>query len=141
MMAKWMCGEGIHDLPYEYWEECPNCGRNLTGLEYERKKDEYVAQLETDLAFSRKMNRTMGITALVKEYEALQRQVEGLREALGAIVGWSEAYPLDVFPEPNFKKAHQLLKAGGMTLDAISASSMRHVVEGVGKIAKEALDV
>jgi hypothetical protein len=54
-------------------------------------------------------------------------------------VSWSEAYPLTVFPEPDFIKARELLEAGGMTLDAISASSMRHVVEGVGKIAKEAL--
>ena len=55
------------------------------------------------------------------------------------IVQWSEAYPLDVFPEPDFKRAHELLRAGGMTLDAISASNMRHVVEGVGKIARAAL--
>jgi hypothetical protein len=32
-------------------------------------------------------------------------------------------------------KAAELLKAGGMTLDAISASNMRHVVEGVGNAA------
>jgi hypothetical protein len=36
-------------------------------------------------------------------------------------------------------KAAELLKAGGMTLDAISASNMRHVVEGVGKIARDAI--
>jgi hypothetical protein len=43
------------------------------------------------------------------------------------------------FPEPDLKKARQLLEAGGMTLDAISAHCMRHVVKGVGKIAKQAL--
>lgn len=63
-----------------------------------------------------------------------------LREALEAIATWSDAYPLDVFPEPDFEKAHKLLQAGGMTLDAISASNMRHVVEEVGKIAKKALE-
>jgi hypothetical protein len=62
-----------------------------------------------------------------------------LREALERIVQWSEAYPLDVFPEPDFKKARALLEAGGITLDAVSASCMRHVIEGVGKIAREAL--
>ena len=41
---------------------------------------------------------------------------------------WEQAYPLDAFPEPDFKKAAALLKAGGMTLDAVSASNMRHVV-------------
>ena len=66
--------------------------------------------------------------------------IERYEEALQQIVQWSKAYPLDIFPEPDFKKASELLKAGGMTLDAISASCMRHVVEGVGKIAREALE-
>lgn len=65
---------------------------------------------------------------------------ERLREALENIVRWSEAYPLSVFPEPDFAKAAMLLKAGGMTLDAISASNMRHVVNGVAKIARAALE-
>jgi hypothetical protein len=60
-------------------------------------------------------------------------------EALQRIVQWSEAYPLDIFPEPNWPKAAELLKAGGITLDAVSASCMRHVVKGVGNIAREAL--
>jgi hypothetical protein len=59
--------------------------------------------------------------------------------ALQQIVQWSEAYPLAAFPEPDFSKAAALLRAGGMTLDAISAHCMRHVVEGVGNIAREAL--
>jgi hypothetical protein len=73
------------------------------------------------------------------EIVALQQSNDRMERALRAIVSWSEAYPLTVFPEPDFIKARELLEAGGMTLDAISASSMRHVVEGVGKIAKEAL--
>ena len=68
-----------------------------------------------------------------------EETLERYEEALEHIVQWSEAYPLDIFPEPDFKKAAELLKAGGITLDAISASCMRHVVEGVGKIAREAL--
>jgi hypothetical protein len=62
-----------------------------------------------------------------------------LEEALQRIVQWSEAYPLTVFIEPDWKKAAELLKAGGVTLDSISAACMRHVVEGVGEIAREAL--
>lgn len=72
----------------------------------------------------------------------LRKQLEPAdkwRLALEGIKRWADAYPLDIFPEPDFKKAHQLLVAGGMTLDGISASSMRHVVEGVGKIASDAL--
>ena len=67
-------------------------------------------------------------------------RLERYQEALQRIVQWSEAYPLDVFPEPDLRKAHELLQAGGVTLDALSAHAMRHVVTGVGKIAKEALE-
>ena len=72
-------------------------------------------------------------------WEATDRRLAALETALQGIATWSDAYPLDVFLEPDFKKAHEVLKAAGMTLDAISASSIRHVVEGVGKIAKSAL--
>ena len=41
-------------------------------------------------------------------------------------------------PEPDWKAARKLLEAGGISLDSISAHCMRHVVEGVGKIAREA---
>ena len=69
----------------------------------------------------------------------LEQRAERLEDGHEKIIQWAKAYPLDIFPEPDFGKAGELLKAGGMTLDAISASNMRHVVEGVGKIAKEAL--
>jgi hypothetical protein len=65
--------------------------------------------------------------------------IERYEEALQRIVQWSEAYPLDIFPEPDLKRAADLLRAGGITLDAISAHCMRHVIEGVGRIAREAL--
>jgi hypothetical protein len=77
------------------------------------------------------------------EAEATVADLEGRLErahvALQEIARWSEAYPLDIFPEPDFAKAHQVLKANGMTIDAISASAVRHAIEGVGKIARNAL--
>ena len=79
------------------------------------------------------------LEAAGREVAVLESEVAQAKDALRRIVQWSEAYPLDVFPEPDFKRAHELLKAGGMTLDAISASNMRHVVEGVGEIARAAL--
>jgi hypothetical protein len=62
-----------------------------------------------------------------------------LRDALQQIEAWSRAYPLKVFPEPDMTRVRELLEAGGITLDAVSASNMRHVIEGVGKIASDAL--
>jgi hypothetical protein len=38
---------------------------------------------------------------------------------------WVSVYPLEVFPEPDMDRARKLLEAGGMTLDAISASNVR----------------
>ena len=81
----------------------------------------------------------MRIHKWADEVAQLEQRVEELEEALGSIRQWSDAYPLDIFPEPDFKKAQEILKAGGMTLDGISASNMRHVVEGVGEIAKSVL--
>lgn len=80
---------------------------------------------------------------IVIDYKAVakmqEERADRLEEALLRIVQWADAYPLDIFPEPDFKKAHEVLTANGMTLDAISASNMRHVVTGVGKIARAAL--
>jgi hypothetical protein len=69
-----------------------------------------------------------------------QERIDELIEALEKIERWSRAYLLAVFPEPDPAKAAELLKAGGMTLDSITAHVARHVVEGIGKIAREALD-
>jgi hypothetical protein len=60
-------------------------------------------------------------------------------DALEKLQGWADAYPLTVFPEPDFAKAHELLQAGGMTMNAISASNMRHVINGVRDIVAEGL--
>ena len=62
-------------------------------------------------------------------------------EALDKILQWAQAYPLDVFPEPDFKRVHEVLKAAGLSLDQVSASNMRHVVNGVARLAREGLPV
>jgi plasmid maintenance system antidote protein VapI len=47
------------------------------------------------------------------------------------LTDWLAAYSLDIFPEPDIKKARELLGAGGMTVDAISATMGRHVLKRV----------
>ena len=74
-----------------------------------------------------------------QHYECLVRERAADVEALRRIVQWSEAYPIDIFPEPDFRAVRRALDAGGLTLDAVSASNMRHVVTGVGKIARARL--
>jgi hypothetical protein len=70
---------------------------------------------------------------------ALSEENDRLILALEMIERWADAYPLTVFPEPDLVKARKLLEAGGMTLDSISADAMRHVIKGVGNIARGAL--
>ena len=67
-------------------------------------------------------------------------RIDELEAALYRIVQWADAYPLDIFPEPDLKLAADALKTVGITLDSISAYVARHVVSGVGKIARNALD-
>lgn len=69
----------------------------------------------------------------------IEEKFDRMEEALERIQTWSKAYPLKAFPKPDLKKAHEALKAVGMTLDVISADAMRHVLDGVKDIAKQAL--
>jgi hypothetical protein len=69
----------------------------------------------------------------------LYDRIDELEQALGKIVSWSEAYPLQTFPEPALNKARALLEAGGISLASIIADATRHVVIGVGRIARKAL--
>lgn len=71
--------------------------------------------------------------------EALHNRIERLEAALHQIESWSRAYPLKVFPEPDWDKVREVLATGGLTLDAVSAGNMRHVIQGVGRIARDAL--
>ena len=73
------------------------------------------------------------------EITALRQQLEEAREALVQIEQWTEAYPKTVFPEPDFAKVRELLEAGGITLDSVSASNMRHVLKGVAGIVSPAI--
>lgn len=76
---------------------------------------------------------------LQKRNDDLQAENERLKEGYRRIGNWTKAYPLEVFPKPDMKKAAKVLKAAGMTLDAIAADNMRHVLNGVKDIAMEAL--
>ena len=59
------------------------------------------------------------------------------------IVDWAEAYPLQVFQELDKQEweevARVLKEQGAPSLARISASNMRHVIEGVRKHAQDAL--
>lgn len=64
---------------------------------------------------------------------------ERMEDALQKILQWCDAYPLDIFPEPDLKRAHEVLTANGMTLDSISAHVSRHVLRGIEGLARAAI--
>ena len=60
-------------------------------------------------------------------------------KALEEIAQWAKAYPLDIFPEPDWKRSAQVLKENGLSLDNISAANMRHVITHVKAMVDAAL--
>ena len=62
-----------------------------------------------------------------------EARIVELENRLARIVNWCDAYPLDVFPEPDWGNVRELL--GDALLTQVSAANMRHVVEGMKKIA------
>lgn len=75
-----------------------------------------------------------------KVYWEQVAKIERLREGHEKIIAWANAYPLANFPEPDFKKCEELLGVGGILLDSVSASAMRHVITEVAKISRLVLD-
>ena len=72
--------------------------------------------------------------------EVAENDAEHKDDALQKLSQWARAYPLSVFPEPDWTKAAKVLRDAGMTLDAISAANMRHVITQAQKIIDSALD-
>ncbi len=64
----------------------------------------------------------------------LEDYPEDVEDKLNKIKDWCGAYPLGVFPEPDFKKAGQVLKDNGISLDTITGSNMRHLLKGIQNI-------
>jgi hypothetical protein len=77
--------------------------------------------------------------ALEEDAVQLRERLAKAVEAHQRIVQWADAYPLAVFPEPDFKAVQQALSAAGLSLDAVSASNMRHAVKGAGNISRAVL--
>jgi len=76
---------------------------------------------------------------LENELKAKDERIDKMENALRQIDTWAKAYPLNVYPKPDLKKAAEVLKASGMNLDSISADNMRHVLDGIKDIVREAL--
>ena len=80
------------------------------------------------------------IDKLRAENSQLRNENERLKEAIELLQNWVKAYPLEMFPEPDLKLARKLLTDGGVSYDALNVYSMRHVINGVGRIIDETLN-
>ena len=107
--------------------------------ESELKLIEIASRWETmcDLLEDRKASDFMLSFPEVRKLQDILVQWDCLEEKFQKIENWCEAYPLSVFPEPDLEKAAKILKENGMTLDSISASNMRHVLNGIKNIIED----
>jgi hypothetical protein len=60
----------------------------------------------------------------------MSEREERFEEALQRLLHWSEVYSRDVFPEPDWEKAGELLKTGDISIDVIRLVSL--VIIGIG---------
>jgi hypothetical protein len=93
---------------------------------------------------------TDGTHALVgiKEYAEAQalaieqaeriKELEEMEDCHQKILNWIDAYPLEIFPEPDFEAVRFALASKGITVDSVSASNMRHVLKGIKEIIDSA---
>ena len=105
-------------------------------LEALEKFMEAVAQMVGCLPSYCDSHPDRGNAHIIERLRHLTSELEDLQDKMHKIKTWIDAYPLDIFPEPDFKKAAKVLKENGMILDSISASSMRHVLNGIKDIIK-----
>lgn len=107
---------------------------------FERSKldNEIIAGSEVRAAIQEVCHKLSQANETIK---TLTDEIEKLRKAENHMVMWCEAYPLDIFPEPDFKAIAKLLKENGYTLDSVSASNMRHVINQMKEAFMKALEV
>ena len=84
-------------------------------------------------------------TALQRANDLAERFERGwyLRgDALEKLQNWADAYPLDVFPEvlrQDWQRANEVLAQAGLSMSRMSASNIRHVINGVRETVAEGL--
>lgn len=66
-------------------------------------------------------------------------RIDRMESALEQIQAWASAYPIGMFPEPDWAASAKVLNDAGLSLDAISAANMRHVITRVQEIADNAM--
>ncbi len=111
----------------------------MTEMEFTIDALQWAREHVTDLSAVAVVEILDEIRRLQGVAQAAEARAEQYKDALHQIDNWAKAYPLDVFPEPDFKQVRAALEAAGITLDSVSASNMRHVIQDVEGMVRKAL--
>jgi hypothetical protein len=68
----------------------------------------------------------------IAELEEFIETIDHQYDAMQRIKSWCEAYPVDIFTPPDWTEVKE--KLGSELLTRVSASNMRHVVDGITEI-------
>ena len=97
----------------------------------------WAAELTEQVAELQQQVLIKHTTAILEEmYDILRERDEQNKGKLEELRKWADAYPLEVFPEPDLKRAAEVLGAADMTLDAISAYVIRKTLARVKEIVE-----
>lgn len=113
-----------------------------------RHRHDFIEQSTDKMAAARGMSYLSHLDRmdLLEEVErlrnALAQSVETVRSLMRPVETsgntdlqwldeWLAAYPLDVFPLPDFRQAADVLRKAGLSIDCISAANYRHVLNRV----------
>jgi hypothetical protein len=127
-----ICGAKDYALSMGGPDICPSCDCGNFGPEVVKAQAQQITVLNAELELQRRLARVDASLA-----RRLGESIQANTRLRNEIEKWLQAYPLTQFPEPDFAKAAELLTAGGLTLDAISASNMRHVLHRVLKFMND----
>jgi DNA repair exonuclease SbcCD ATPase subunit len=83
--------------------------------------------------------KTHLIDSLVLTTRKMVEQSERMREALTKLRDWPNAYPVDIFPEPDLFQVRLVLQEAGITIDQVSASNFRWLLGRISETAAEGL--
>jgi hypothetical protein len=60
--------------------------------------------------------------------------IEKLKKKLEIVENWTLQYPLEIFPDPDYKQVREVLEASGITLDCVTAGIVRRMMANINQV-------